>query len=656
MFKKSQIPAVYLYSGLAASGTSMIISPTIKDLDGNVLTMNELGATPQVTVDPKVSGYEEIIGFSGVVDNGDNTMTITGLTRDLASSPLATPGTGKQHGAGATIVFSWNPQDVARVAALENDQTFSGKNTFSQSPTVPTPSAGTDVPNKDYVDGVVTQAVPDASTTVIGGSRLSYATSYSLTGNPTFSNGSPLVTLATHGLTLNDEVQFINNSGDTLPANFSKNQTYYVISTGLVAGAFELSLTKGGAAIVAGAGDAGTHVVNRTTPIAASNSDPRIPTQGENDALVGKSGTAPSTSNKFEDEADTSATSSAGKLVRANGSGLIDTGFLPAAQTTISLSSYYALQNITAGQAVIASYYQSDGGITFDNHNVASSPGGANPTVSFTVGNNGNRILLVFIFSTNTVTGVTYNGAGMTQVEDNLNGNHLYTYSLINPATGANNLVITSAGVLTIGIWSYYNVSQAGQPEVHTKTGTINTIANGALVVSACAASFSGPHMTTVTGAPNNFFIADASSQALGIGDGGILFYSPVTNTASANSTGGGGTSNQCTNQISLAPATSPTMNGIDIASSANDPSYLTYTFTKFKSKSFIGFAPSSITKGVQGAVITNGIATGLSGLIVGEQYYLADTPGTIGASAGTNSRKVGIALSTTTLLITNIW
>jgi len=57
------------------------------------------------------------------------------------------------------------------------------------------------------------------------------------------------------------------------------------------------------------------------TPIAVGDNDGRVPTQNENDALVGTSGTAVSASNKLVDNADTSATSSAGKVVRYDGSG-----------------------------------------------------------------------------------------------------------------------------------------------------------------------------------------------------------------------------------------------------------------------------------------------------------------------------------------------
>jgi hypothetical protein len=80
---------------------------------------------------------------------------------------------------------------------------------------------------------------------------------------------------------------------------------------------------------------AGSPVATTTTPgisylsaapsgssISVSVTDTRLPSQDENDALAGTSGT-PSTSNKFVTNDDTSATSSANKLVRANASGNI---------------------------------------------------------------------------------------------------------------------------------------------------------------------------------------------------------------------------------------------------------------------------------------------------------------------------------------------
>jgi len=52
-----------------------------------------------------------------------------------------------------------------------------------------------------------------------------------------------------------------------------------------------------------------------TNPIAVGDNDSRLPTQGENDALAGTSGT-PSGTNKYVTNDDTTTTASAGKLIR----------------------------------------------------------------------------------------------------------------------------------------------------------------------------------------------------------------------------------------------------------------------------------------------------------------------------------------------------
>lgn len=55
--------------------------------------------------------------------------------------------------------------------------------------------------------------------------------------------------------------------------------------------------------------------VNPAQPIAVGDNDPRVPTQGENDALVGTSGT-PSSSNKYVTNDDTASAATASKVAR----------------------------------------------------------------------------------------------------------------------------------------------------------------------------------------------------------------------------------------------------------------------------------------------------------------------------------------------------
>lgn len=64
-----------------------------------------------------------------------------------------------------------------------------------------------------------------------------------------------------------------------------------------------------------------------------------------------------------------------------------------------------------------------------------------------------------------------------------------------------------------------------------------------------------------------------------------------------------------------------------------------------------VGVALAGVSSGASVDVDINPVAT-LSGLTTGSTYYLSDTEGSIGTSAGTNSRKIGLALSTTELLM----
>lgn len=123
-----QTPQISLYTGMAPTDTTARIIPYPVDLDGVKLTFTDFGSSPTFTVDPKISGYEEINGFTGLVDNGDGTGTLTGLTRNLlAKSPYtASPSGGKSHGSSAVVVFSDNPQVFASIYAYIDAAVIAG--------------------------------------------------------------------------------------------------------------------------------------------------------------------------------------------------------------------------------------------------------------------------------------------------------------------------------------------------------------------------------------------------------------------------------------------------------------------------------------------------------------------------------------------------
>ena len=145
IFKFIQSPAVALVAGMSSSAVSMSVTPYPVDLDGVKLTMADFGTTAYLTVDPKISGFEEIISFTGITDNGDNTATLTGLTRNLYSkAPYTASGSaGKAHGSSAVVVFSDNPQLFSQIV--------------------------------DYIDAAVVDGGVPATTTVLGLAKLSCA-------------------------------------------------------------------------------------------------------------------------------------------------------------------------------------------------------------------------------------------------------------------------------------------------------------------------------------------------------------------------------------------------------------------------------------------------------------------------------------------------
>lgn len=68
----------------------------------------------------------------------------------------------------------------------------------------------------------------------------------------------------------------------------------------------------------------------------------------------------------------------------------------------------------------------------------------------------------------------------------------------------------------------------------------------------------------------------------------------------------------------------------------------------------WLGFCLVTTSKGNSAPTMVGQTYAGLSGLTAGEPYYLSNTRGSISTSAGTVSKKVGLAVSTTELLMLN--
>ena len=211
------------------------------------------------------------------------------------------------------------------------------------------------------------------------------------------------------------------------------------------------------------------------------------------------------------------------------------------------------------------------------------------------------------------------------------------------PATGANNVVVTlgasaQTNYVSTAAISYYNVS-AIESSTGSNTSTVSygTPAKGVLLSSGCGSNTTTASVNNL----NNQQLGTANSfTAISSADSGISF------TSSAQTVTWGGSYPMTV--IGLTPVTTPVY-GYVAKSSASTP---TNICNLNKYTNFVGFAQSGVTVGQTVKVTIYGNVTGLTSLTPISTYYLADTAGTISTTAGTNSKKVGIASTATTLIL----
>jgi hypothetical protein len=362
-------------------------------------------------------------------------------------------------------------------------------------------------------------------------------------------------------------------------------------------------------------------------------------------------GTGQSTQGAAADAILASQSGNAGKFLTTNGTSSSWGGVAQLA------GSFTAGESISANAAVAIGGYQSDGGIAYDNA-ASGTFSGTSANISFAVANNPNRLLIITLgraASVNFSNGnMAYNGTNPTTIKSQLsdsNGSFLIAY-LLAPSTGTNTLAFSglSSGTWYYTVHSYYNVLQSGQPDssaiASDGSGTptaasTTTVASGSLCFGYL---WWAPNTAKTGSAGVGTHTQTANTQGPGViaGDNGNLF-TPGSYTASV--TFGSSTTSSAV-AVSFAPATAPVPAVVNASSAA----------ANFRETSFIGFALGSASAGGTISVAVSGVVSGFTSLASGSQYYLNDTNGSIGTSAGTQTRKVGIAVSTTQVLITNIW
>lgn len=133
-----------------------------------------------------------------------------------------------------------------------------------------------------------------------------------------------------------------------------------------------------------------------------------------------------------------------------------------------------------------------------------------------------------------------------------------------------------------------------------------------------------------------------AAGTATG-GTGAKLFVTPAKLIASRHSS-----TKSVTAGATIAGATLP----VPVYQKDTDNEFYACDGNDTAAMKFLGFAISNGTDGAAMTVQFTGVVSGFSALDEGEKYYLSDTVGTIQNTIGTNEVLVGVAISTTELLI----
>lgn len=302
------------------------------DAKGNALSLANFGTWLVIVL--KSGSTTEMIKCSSFANNGDGTttFTISSNGRNLdPTSPYAGYATGSDFPAGADALVTNDPYTMSQFLNVENDATIEGKITFAQVPTSNAdPVSNNDLTRKSWVSELVLGTLTTIDV-IVPGTAGGTITAGELVYFDTATNEWKLCSASTAATVLNTLLGIAQSAATTGNpiANGVLLQGVDANQSGLVAGNVEyasntpggISPTPGTTVVAVGLAKDATHLYF------APRFDQQI-TQDQINALAGMSGTALSSSNKVEDAGDTASVAAANKLVRANGSGVIDPSFL----------------------------------------------------------------------------------------------------------------------------------------------------------------------------------------------------------------------------------------------------------------------------------------------------------------------------------------
>lgn len=705
----TSVPTKRLAESISGSSTTFKLS-SITGWDGASLTSADFGSRLWAVFRNSANTLMEIMEIDPTtITSASSPITI--ITRGLkftGDQSTSVSGNKLTWIKGDTVVELGTsvPQLLEMTVRTVGDQTISGIKTFSSLPSIPaTPVASTDAASKGYVDLVGTGTATYDQNIIAGvaGENLT-------SGNVVYLKSSDgkwyVADSATASKSVGVQLGIAQStvssaaSVNILVGGIDKKQTgltagsvYYLSTTGAIsttkganirlvgqvpngstttivtnfsAGDPELVLVDGSRTYVADTGAADVYAITLVPAISAYKTGQTFTFKATNanttTSTLNVNGLGAKTIKKLGSTNLAANDILASQIVQVQYDGtnfqmMSPVGNAPMTSTgdasglTVGIvipimKSLTAGQNVTAGQSgCVLPYPAAD--VTYDNSLYGTGTGSTVTSASFTVGNHSNRMLTVVIHSTTTnytVSGVTFGGVSMTQLAsagDGSSGRRAYIFYLIAPAVSSATVVMSTSNAsanLAYYIYSDYNVAQSAPEKssliqyLGTDSNIFFPLANGAIARGFGFGSLSG-----LTGIPANNQLNSGEIGATAVQ------YPPVNNTISATYPGSGA---YFLGWYSLAP----------VAAGGTQRVYKTDARLAITVNSYIGFFKSSVSSGAAVNVEIAGLDANQSGLTPGTQYYLSDTPGALASSAGTVSRKAGIAVSSTEVLITNNW
>lgn len=135
----------YLAGAGVTSSQATVPLTSFKTPDGRAITMSMIGDKGYGTLEPQSPAKTELITFTGVVQNGNGTATLTGVTRGIDFAyPYAASTTLRQaHSGGATFIITNTPNWYYDVFPIQGDNNITIW-----------PAASSSVASRGYVDYV----------------------------------------------------------------------------------------------------------------------------------------------------------------------------------------------------------------------------------------------------------------------------------------------------------------------------------------------------------------------------------------------------------------------------------------------------------------------------------------------------------------------